>query len=105
MEQSSLKNRFTGDHNSPGDKFPGQYTNQGGNYYQNSTSGILVKLCQRKEPNALKPLHYLVENTGGKFTFLTSLYPQSEPEIYQAEINRKYYSVSFTGDTLNVRQK
>ena len=85
------------------EQFAGHYTSTGQTYYQNNTSGYLVKLCERKQPTALKPRLYLVQRTAdGKFPFLSSLYPRVEKDTYTAEIKRVYFIVEFNQDTLNV---
>jgi hypothetical protein len=87
-------------------QFIGQYTAQGGKYYQNSTTNLLIKVCERKQPTALKPRLYLVSKTiEGQFPFISSLYPQSKEDHYTAEINRKYFNVVMTEETINISDK
>jgi hypothetical protein len=83
--------------------FVGTYTNSGQTYYQNNTTGLVVKVCERKEPTALKPRLYLVERTqDGRFPFLSSLYPRKESDTYTAEIGKVYFIVELVNGTLKV---
>lgn len=87
-------------------QFIGQYTTQGGKYYQNTTTNLLIKICERKQPTALKPRLYVVSKTiEGQFPFITSLYPQPKEDHYTAEIDRKYFNVCLTEETITITQK
>jgi hypothetical protein len=87
-------------------QFIGHYTSQGGNYYQNTTSNLLIKVCERKQPTALKPRLYVVNRTAdGKFPFVSSLYPQPQQSKFTAEINRTYFNVEMTDQDIIITQK
>ena len=74
--------------------FVGTYTAQSGQYFQNTKTNFLVKLCERKNPNALKPTMYLMtRDMNGKFTYLTSLYPRQGTHL--AEIKGLHFIVEF----------
>ena len=90
--------------NLPSVQFVGTYTPKGNGYYQNNDSNLLIKVCTRKQATVLKPVLYIVQRTeDNKYPFLTSLYPYPDkPGIYKAEIQRKYYVVNYSGETLNV---
>ena len=76
-------------------QFCGTYTAQNEQYFQNNTNNFLVKVCERKNPNALKPTKYLMtRDENGKFKYLTSLYPRNGVNI--AEISGKFFVVEFT---------
>ena len=80
--------------NNPQTQFCGTYTAQNEQYFQNNTTNFLVKVCERKNPNALKPTKYLMtRDENGKFTYLTSLYPRNGVNI--AEMGGKYFVVEF----------
>lgn len=86
--------------------FTGQYllTGTAGNYFQNS-SGLLLKVCERKSPSPLKPLFYLMHrDEAGRFTFLTSLYPDGSG-TFTAEISRQYFTVRMDTSALTVWRK
>lgn len=90
--------------------FTGHYRQEGesGLYFINDSSGLLVKLCERKEYTPLRPQHYLMQRTNdGKFTFLTSLYPDVSQPIYTAEIQRQYFSVVIgqDGTSMTIKRK
>ena len=86
--------------------FVGHYTATGSNYYQHSTTSELIKVCERKQPTAIKPRLYLVSKTiDGRFPFLSSLYPQSKENTFTAEINRIYYNVVVTDESIEVTSK
>lgn len=87
-------------------QFSGNYTATGGNYYQHTTTSELIKVCQRKQPTANKPTLYLVSKTiDGRYPFLSSLYQQTTPNTFTAEINRVYYNVVMDTDSLTITQK
>lgn len=87
-------------------QFIGTYSTAGQNYYQHNSTALLIKVCERKQPTALKPRKYVMHRTAdGKFQFLTSLYPGNSHDTYKAEIARVYFIVTFTQDTLTVCQK
>lgn len=74
--------------------FVGTYTAQNGQYFQNDKTHFLVKLCERKNPNALKPTMYLMtRDMNGKFSYLTSLYPRGGTHV--AEIQGLHFNVEF----------
>jgi len=80
--------------NNPQHQFCGTYTAQNLQYFQNNTTNFLVKVCERKNPNALKPTMYLMtRDMNGKFTYLTSLYPRQG--IHLAEIKGLHFIVEF----------
>jgi hypothetical protein len=84
-------------------QFKGSYTDQGSNYFQNQTTNLLIKVCARLEYTALKPRVYLMSKTNdGKFVFLSSMYPMQLENNYKVEIQRKYFSVFYSGATFNV---
>ena len=75
--------------------FAGTYQNTGSTFYQNEQNGIILKVCQRLKPNALKPQFYVMHHSSdGKQSFLTSLYPINENK-YRAEIARAYFLVEY----------
>ena len=83
--------------------FLGQYTHAGGAYFQNTSTGILVKICTREVSTIIKPKLYMVQRTEtGQFPYITSLYPMQEPNTFKAEIQRQYFRVIYKDDTLNV---
>ena len=87
-------------------QFIGTYSTAGLNYYQHNSTALLIKVCERKQPTALKPRKYVMHRTAdGKFQFLTSLYPGNSQDTYTAEIARVYFVVNFTQDTVTVSQK
>lgn len=78
----------------------GTYTTTGSNYYTNTASGFVLKLCTRKVATALKPAHYAMhKTTTGKEVYLTSFYPQPNG-THTAECGGKYYAVTLTADTI-----
>lgn len=78
----------------------GTYTTTGGNYYTNPDTGIVIKLCTRKQSTALKPAHYAMHRTTtGKEVYLTSFYPQANG-THTAECNGKYYAVVLEPDAI-----
>jgi hypothetical protein len=80
--------------NNPQHQFCGTYTAQSSQYFQNNTTNFLVKVCERKNPNALKPTKYLMARSeDGKFKYLTSLYPRNGVNI--AEMGGKFFVVEF----------
>ena len=80
--------------NNPQHQFCGTYTAQNEQYFQNNTTNFLVKVCERKNPNALKPTKYLMARSeDGKFKYLTSLYPRNGVNI--AEMGGKFFVVEF----------
>lgn len=84
----------------------GQYTHQGNKYYLNSTTDLLIKVCERKQPTALKPRLYIVSKTvDGKYPFISSLYPQSLDNTYTAEYSRKYFNVVMVDGSINITAK
>lgn len=90
----------------PSAAFAGSYQLEGqsGNYFLNAASGLLVKVCERKEHTPLRPRLYLMHRTSeGGFRYLTGLYPLSEPDTYRAELNGLYYLVTVTPEALNIR--
>lgn len=88
----------------PNVQFIGTYESKGGNYFQNNTNGFLIKVCERKEPTALKPRFYTLNRTdNGKFDFLTSFYPMDKTDTYKAEIRRQYFEIVYTKETLIVK--
>lgn len=103
MTQNNTSGNNPANTNFTPDHFTGQYTPTGGNYYQNNTSGLLVKVCTRVKQEKHKPREYLMHREpDGRFTFLSSLYPQTEPDTYRAEIQRHYFTVQYTPDGLQV---
>lgn len=88
----------------PREQFPGNYTIQGSNYFQNQSNNLLIKVCTRLQETQLKPKFYLMNRTpDGKFVFLSSLYPTGIlTNTYKVEIQRKYFTVIYTGSTFNV---
>jgi hypothetical protein len=80
--------------NNPQTQFCGTYTAQSSQYFQNNSTNFLVKVCERKNPNALKPTQYLMSRSeDGKFKYLTSLYPRHG--VHVAEINGVFLTVEF----------
>lgn len=72
----------------------GTFTSTGGNYYTNSSTGVVIKLCTRKQVTALKPAHYaMLKAETGKELYLTSFYPQPNG-THTAEFSGNYYSVT-----------
>lgn len=95
-------NTFKGSPQKTESNFTGTYTHAGGSYFQNTSSGILVKICTRDNPTTIKPKFYVVQRTDtGKFIYLSSLYPVDD-EQYKAEISKQYFRVIYKGATLNV---
>jgi hypothetical protein len=83
---------------------PGTYQPNGNNYYLNQDSGIILKLCNRKEPGN-KPGQYITLFTAPKgFTYLSSLYPTTE-NLFTAEIQGYYFSVYFNSGTITIAPK
>lgn len=83
--------------------FVGNYTNTGKTYFQNNSNGALIKVCTRLHPNIIKPKFYLMEYKDSRDqTFLSSLYPLTEPNTYRAEIERQYYTVFYDGSAFKV---
>ncbi len=83
----------------------GIYKHTGGQYYE-STCGHLVKVLERKQPTALRPKLYLMQRTAaGKLEYLTSLYPNPGPDVFTAEVQRRYYTVQWTDAGLIVTPK
>lgn len=83
------------------DRFAGTYNVEGesGNYFLNQDSGLLVKLCERKEFTPLRPQWYLMHRTGEHFKYLTSLYPHpGTDQVFTAEILRSYFTVQISAD-------
>lgn len=81
--------------------FTGAYRVEGesGNYFLNPDSGLLVKLCERKDYSPLRPRWYLMHRKGEAFRYLTSLYSNpNSPDLYTAEIQRRYFTVEFSPD-------
>jgi len=86
--------------------FLGTYSKTGQQYYQHSSTDLLIKVCDRKQPTALKPRKYVMHRTAdGKFNFLTSLYPGNDPDTFTAEIARVYFTVNLSADNLTVSLK
>jgi hypothetical protein len=87
-------------------KLQGEYLSQGGNYYLNTSSSLLLKICERKQSTVLKPHFYIVQRTqDAKFVFISSLYPQAVPNTFVVEKNRQYFIVTKEGETLNISAK
>lgn len=89
--------------------FAGHYALEGtsGHYFLNPATGLLVKLCERKEHTPLRPRLYLMQrNDAGRFEYLTGLYPMTEPNTYRAELARRYYAVHVApdGSALTIRE-
>lgn len=86
--------------------FPGTYHKEGnsGIHFLNPQTGLLLKLCERKEYTALRPRLYLMKRDASGFHFLTSLYPKPNGE-YTAEIQRIFFSVSMMPDGLMISGK
>jgi len=103
--------KYTTTHNrgkvsTPAAAFAGSYQLEGqsGDYFLNPASGLLVKVCERKEHTPLRPRLYLMHRTSeGRFQYLTGLYPLAEADTYRAELDRRYYVVTLTPDALNIR--
>jgi len=76
----------------------GQYTPDKSDspYYTNASSGLTFKLCERKEPTALKPQYYLMQRNATSWMYLTSLYPKKDG--YTIEIKRKYFTLFLQPD-------
>ena len=90
----------------PAAAFAGSYQLEGqsGNYFLNAASGLLVKVCERKEHTPLRPRLYLMHRTAeGRFQYLTGLYPLAEDDTYRAELNGLYYLVKIAPDALIIR--
>jgi hypothetical protein len=88
------------------DHFTGQYVATGGNYYQHTTHLHLIKVCERKTQTKNKPPLYVVSRSiDGQFPFLSSLYPQPKKDTFIAEINRIYFYVTISENTINVTKK
>lgn len=86
--------------------FLGNYSTAGQQYYQNNSTDLLIKICERKQPTAFKPRKYVMHRTAdGKFNFLTSLYPGNDQDTYTAEIQRVYFTVNMTAESLTVTVK
>jgi hypothetical protein len=57
------------------------FTHQSNTYYK-SDQGLLIKLCERKKPDALKPLNYLMQrHPSGEWKYLSSLYDRTDHKI------------------------
>lgn len=83
--------------------FAGNYTSTGKTYFQNVTSGTLIKVCTRLHHNQIKPKLYVMAYLEAKEQkFLTSLYPLAEPNTYRAEIERQYFTVFYDGAAFRV---
>ena len=99
-------NNFQGSPDKPNfnpSNFLGQYTHAGGAYFQNTSTGILVKICTRELATLIKPKFYVVQRTEtGQFPYITSLYPMNEPNTYKAEIQKQYFRVIYKDTNLNV---
>jgi hypothetical protein len=82
----------------------GHYTATGNNYYQHSETGQLIKVCTRTKNLGGKPPQYLMLHPSGrKPLFFSSLYGNGA--TYTAENSRIYYTITITGETLNVVRK
>lgn len=104
MTTNILPPHPNGNHQNIHIDFVGTYSLQGSNYYQNNTTNLLVKLCERKQPNALKPSFYLLtRNEQGKFNYLTSLYPRHG--IFVAEIKQRYFIVELKKELMTISAK
>lgn len=103
MQQNNTSGNNPANTNFNPAEFAGHYTPTGGSYFQNNTSGLLVKVCTRVKQEKHKPREYIMHRTpDGQFRFLTSLYPQPDPDTYRAEVQRHYFTVHYTPDGLQV---
>lgn len=76
---------YNNGHKSQTENFPNQwettFTHQSNSYYK-SESGLLIKLCERKKPDALKPLNYLMRRyESGEWKYLSSLYSRQSHSV------------------------
>jgi hypothetical protein len=86
--------------------FTGQYVNQGGEYYLNQQTQLLIKVCERKQPTTIKPRFYVVHRTqDNKFVFISSLYPQELENTFIAENRKQYFIVKKEGQSINITAK
>lgn len=84
----------------------GQYVSEGGDYYLNQQTQLLIKLCERKQPTAFKPRFYIVHRTkDNKFIFISSLYPQDIENTYIAENSKHYFFIKKEGQSINITAK
>ena len=83
----------------------GQYTAESKEYYHNSTTDLLIKVCKRNEPTRFKPQLYIVSRTiTNEYVFISSLYPQPNGN-YTAEVNKVYMEVCIAEKTLTIIKK
>lgn len=106
MEQNNNSGNNPANPNFRPDQFTGTFTATGKQYFENIQTGILLKVCERKQPTQLKPPKYIVSrSTDGKFTFISSLYPTDQDNKFTAELQRVYFTVTLDTDKLIVSPK
>jgi hypothetical protein len=80
----------------------GQYTAESKEYYHNTTTDLLIKVCKRNQPTRFKPKLYIVTRTiENKYIFISSLYPQPNGN-YTAEVDKVYMNVCLSEKTLTI---
>jgi hypothetical protein len=106
MEQNYIKNLELSKDSFNIGLFTGQYVNQGGEYYLNQQTQLLIKICERKQPTAIKPRFYVVHRSiDNKFLFISSLYPQATENTFIAENSKQYFVVKKDGQIINITAK
>ena len=80
-----MSQNYTSGTHSQADNFHKQwettFTHQSNSYYK-SANGLLIKLCERKKPDALKPANYLMRRfESGKWQYLSSLYDRQDHKV------------------------
>lgn len=88
-KQNSMANLNGNGNHSQNENFNNQwettFTHQSNTYYK-SPSGLLIKLCERKKPDALKPLNYLMRRyPSGEWKYLSSLYDRFDHKVCDIE--------------------
>jgi hypothetical protein len=88
------------------DLFVGHYNFTGSNYYQHQTHSHFIKLCERKTLTKNKPPLYIVSKSADKgFMFLSSLYPTQLENCFIAEINRQYFKLTKSDESLTIDKR
>lgn len=76
-----MAQNYTSGTHSQADNFHTTFTHQSNSYYK-SANGLLIKLCERKKPDALKPANYLMRRfESGEWKYLSSLYDRQDHKV------------------------
>ena len=102
MKQNNDSGNKPANTNFTPEQLTGTFTATGKDYYQHSQTGLLLKLCERKNPTALKPPQYIVTRSESGFAFISSLYPRKQGNEFTAEYQRAFFTVVIDQDKLIV---